>query len=118
MLTERRYRSACTVAVHANYNDACERKIENELWEAHNKINRLFRKRMHTLRNAGRKNAVEIRKETKVYLEFLKSSQKFYRNFISELDLYHGGIVELRNVAHQLEPQRIFSALPCMMLTC
>ena len=50
--------------------------------------------------------AVEIRKHGKSYLDFLKSSQRFYRAYIGELDLQHGGIAELRKAARQMEPER------------
>lgn len=72
---------------------------------------------MHALKKGGRRNAVEIRKETKLYLEFLKLSQRFYRNFICELDHYHGGIAELRKVARIIEPQRMMSCLATLRLS-
>jgi hypothetical protein len=101
-----RYRRACSEAIYADHADAGNRYIEEALWNTHTRINARLRKDLRELKKRGQNNAVEIRKATKSYLDFLKSSQRFYRSFICDLDLYNGGIVELRKVAGQLEPQR------------
>jgi len=38
----------------------------------------------------------------KNYLEFIKSSQRYYRGYIQSLELRFGGIPEIETVAHKL----------------
>jgi len=51
---------------------------------------------------------VESRKFTKVYLEFLKDSQRFYRDHIQKLNARFGGISELERVARQVKSDCTF----------
>jgi hypothetical protein len=44
---------------------------------------------------------VERRKLEKHYLEFIKSSQRFYRGYIQQLASHFGGISELEKVARK-----------------
>lgn len=54
----------------------------------------------HQLREtAGKKKAVEQRKISKNYLDFIKSSQRFYRGYIHKLNVRFDGIPELEAVA-------------------
>lgn len=57
----------------------------------------------------GKHKAVEIRKLAKTYLEFIKSSQRFYRTYILHLDQRFGGIEELHRVAHKWEQRGMWS---------
>lgn len=50
------------------------------------------------LRRNGKNRVVELRKLAKHYLEFIKSSQRFYRQYILHLDARFEGIPELRQV--------------------
>lgn len=50
----------------------------------------------------GKKKLVEHRKLIKHYLDFIKSSQRFYRGYIQRLDSHFDGIPELRAVARKL----------------
>ncbi len=51
----------------------------------------------------AQKRVVEKRKLMKQYLEFIKSSQRFYRGYIQRLASHFGGIPELERVAHQFK---------------
>lgn len=45
---------------------------------------------------------METRKFIKQYLEFLKSSQRFYREYISTLNARFGGLPELEQIAQNI----------------
>lgn len=49
----------------------------------------------------GKRRPVEKRKTVKHYLDFIKSSQRFYRGFIQRLSSGFGDIPELLEVAHR-----------------
>jgi len=49
----------------------------------------------------GKRRPVEKRKTVKHYLDFIKSSQRFYRGFIQRLSSDFGDIPELLEVAHR-----------------
>lgn len=44
---------------------------------------------------------MEIRKFQKHYLQFIKASQRFYRQYILDLDAQFDGIPELRKIAQK-----------------
>lgn len=46
-------------------------------------------------------HVVEIRKFQKNYLQFIKASQRYYRQHILNLDAHFDGIPELRKIAHK-----------------
>ena len=50
----------------------------------------------------GKRKVVEQRKLMKNYLEFIKSSQRYYRGYIQSLGSRFGGIPEIEAVAHRL----------------
>ena len=51
--------------------------------------------------SSGKKKPVEKRKLEKHYLDFIKSSQRFYRGYIQRLASHFGGIQELEKVAQR-----------------
>ncbi|KAL9006933.1 MAG: hypothetical protein Q9188_000309 [Gyalolechia gomerana] len=52
----------------------------------------------------GKRKPVEERKAGKSYLDFIKSSQRFYRGYIQELASHFGGIHEIEAVARRFKP--------------
>lgn len=44
---------------------------------------------------------MEIRKFQKIYLHFIKASQRFYRQYILNLDAQFDGLPELRKIAQK-----------------
>ena len=56
----------------------------------------------------GKRKPVEQRKAMKQYLEFIKSSQRFYRAYIQRLSSCFGGIPELEAVAGKFHPDGRF----------
>ncbi len=57
-----------------------------------------------------KKRPVEKRKLEKHYLDFIKSSQRFYRGYIQHLSSHFGGIVELEKVARKFN----FESAQCL----
>jgi hypothetical protein len=65
---------------------------------------------------------VELRKFQKIYLQFIKASQRFYRQYILNLDAHFDAIPELRTIArkwkddgntsHPLYPHRCLLLCP------
>jgi len=51
------------------------------------------------LKKHAKERVVELRKLQKIYLQFIKASQRFYRQYILNLDAQFEGIPELRKVA-------------------
>jgi len=100
-LTNARYRSACEDVVSADFEHAARAGIETQLWAAHLKINASYRKQLRQVRRGPRDHIVETRKLAKSYLQFIKSSQRFYRQYILTLDAQFDGIPELRSIAQK-----------------
>ncbi|KAL2852912.1 hypothetical protein BJY01DRAFT_259510 [Aspergillus pseudoustus] len=96
-------RSACQNAILQDYETARSIDVESRLWDAHLKINTRFRKLLSRFRedNGKKKKPVERRKIEKHYLEFIKSSQRFYRGYIQQLASHFGGVLELEKVARK-----------------
>ncbi|KAB8073551.1 hypothetical protein BDV29DRAFT_191698 [Aspergillus leporis] len=97
------FREACQNAILQDFETARSIDVESRLWDAHLKINTRFRKLLSRFReqNGKKKKPVEKRKLEKHYLEFIKTSQRFYRGYIQQLSSHFGGIPELENVARK-----------------
>ena len=54
---------------------------------------------------------MEKRKSVKHYLDFIKSSQRFYRNYIQKLASRFGGIRELDAVAQKFNSDSVLPGL-------
>lgn len=76
---------------------------ELRLWNAHGKINSKYRSRLAKFRDEeGQKRPVERRKLEKHYLDFIKSSMRFYRGYIQRLASHFRGPREILEVVHKL----------------
>ncbi|KAI4289499.1 MAG: hypothetical protein L6R35_001234 [Caloplaca aegaea] len=76
--------------------------IEGKLWDAHVRVNGRYRKEIAYFRDLkGKKKPVEQRKTAKTYLDFIKSSQRFYRACVQDLGSRFSGIPELKAIAHK-----------------
>ncbi|CRG87105.1 Protein SMG7 [Talaromyces islandicus] len=97
------FRQACQNAIFVDFDAAALKNAEPRLWDAHVKINARFRKILARFREStgNKKKPVERRKLEKHYLEFIKSSQKFYRGYIQHLSSHFGGVPELEQVARK-----------------
>lgn len=97
------FRSAGQDIILQDFEVAKRNRVENRLWDIHGNINSQYRKHLRQFREAGGKNkAVEQRKLEKHFLEFIKSSQRFYRSFIQSLCSHFEGVEALKAVANKL----------------
>jgi hypothetical protein len=94
------YRAACEALIFSKFEDASARELQTPLWNAHLKVNTKFRQD-HKLLKRSKDHVVEIRKFQKTYLQFIKASQRFYRQYILNLDTQFDGIPELRKIAQK-----------------
>ncbi|PVH99657.1 hypothetical protein DM02DRAFT_528508 [Periconia macrospinosa] len=100
------YRTACENILFADFEYDSSQQIEQQLWTAHLKVNTALRKEIRVVRPCAqpspqkhKERVVELRKLQKTYLQFIKTSQRFYRQYILNLDAQFEGIPELRRVA-------------------
>ncbi|KAF2683675.1 hypothetical protein K458DRAFT_389592 [Lentithecium fluviatile CBS 122367] len=92
------YRDACEKILSADFLYASANHVELQLWNAHLKVNSVFRKENRAFKKL-KERVVERRKLQKEYLQFIKASQRFYRQYILNLDTQIEGIPELRKIA-------------------
>ena len=80
---------------------AATHKVETRLWAGHQNVNNKFRGSLKSLRKDGKK-PVERRKAEKLYLDFIKSSHKFYRGFIQRICSHFSGVGEIYDIARRM----------------
>jgi hypothetical protein len=95
------YRHLCQANLLADLQGNAPR--ETALWEAHVAGKQYFHRALKDSRSQGESHVVSTRKIIKLYLEFLKNSERFYRGYIHQLHAHFGGIPELVTVAHQVQ---------------
>ncbi|KAF2271615.1 uncharacterized protein EI97DRAFT_462665 [Westerdykella ornata] len=95
------YRVVCQDLVLNDFETASAQSLETRLWNAHVKVNGIYRKELQGLKRTRNNNPVELRKHEKKYLAFIKDSQRFYRQYIFSLDAACCGITDLRKVAQK-----------------
>ncbi|PGG96484.1 hypothetical protein AJ79_09574 [Helicocarpus griseus UAMH5409] len=103
-----RFRIGCQNAIFHCFETGTETaslRVERKLWDIHVKINARFRKRLSRFRddNAQKKRPVEKRKLQNHYLDFIKSSQRFYRGYIQHLVSRFNRIPEMEKLARELK---------------
>lgn len=77
--------------------------MDTHLWDAHSSINNRYRKILARFKTEERrKHVVEKRKWEQRYVDFLKTSQYFYKGYIQRLASHFDGLAELRKIAHRL----------------
>ncbi|KAI5209481.1 hypothetical protein E4T39_00778 [Aureobasidium subglaciale] len=101
-LVLQQYRIAAAHALATDFMSARAGDVEVRLWNAHNRLNVRLRKQLSKLRKDRSSKPVEIRKFIKIYLEFLKDSQRFYRDYIQKLNARFGGIQDLERIARRV----------------
>ncbi|KAH7128499.1 hypothetical protein B0J11DRAFT_578697 [Dendryphion nanum] len=95
------YREACESIISADFQYASDQAVETQLWNAHLRINSVFRNQLKHARRDAKQHPVEFRKLRKEYLHFIKASQRFYRQHILNLDTQFDGIPELHKIAQK-----------------
>ena len=96
------YRQVCEALIFADYENGAAKK-EAVLWQAHTDGKKYFHKALSGLRKQTNEQPVAMRTLNKIYLQFLKDSLRFYREYVHKLDITFGGIPELEAVAHQVK---------------
>lgn len=96
------YREACLAAIFADF-DSNAATTAAALWLAHTKGKKYFHQALNGLRKQAHEQPVAIRQLIRFYLGFLKDSQRFYTNYIVQLNARFGNLPELAAVAHQLK---------------
>ncbi|KAK5130494.1 hypothetical protein LTR08_001974 [Meristemomyces frigidus] len=95
------YRVVCQTNGLADFSSA--EKREAKLWQAHTDGKRFFSTALKRMRKSDAERPVETRQLLKLYLQFLKASERFYRGYIHNLSATFGGIPELEAVAQQVK---------------
>ncbi|KAH7329212.1 hypothetical protein B0I35DRAFT_39090 [Stachybotrys elegans] len=93
-------RLACVQTIFLDFEYAVKKNVEHVLWEPHTSINTEYRRVLRRLRNSP--NAVEKRKVEKMYNNFLRIAQKFYKGYIQRLVARYD-VPELKRVAKGIE---------------
>jgi hypothetical protein len=95
------YRNTCEESIFADFENNAAGK-EALLWQAHTEGKKYFHKALSPLRKQNNQ-PVATRHLMKLYLQFIKESQLFYRQYIHRLNTTFGGIPELEAVAHEVK---------------
>ncbi|KXL47312.1 hypothetical protein M433DRAFT_532297 [Acidomyces richmondensis BFW] len=94
------YRAVCQDIMLSDLERATE--TEMHLWQAHTAGKAYFHNALSNLRKRGNEVVVQTRGLIKLYLKFLKDSERFYRGYIYRLHTQFGGIAELEAVAQRM----------------
>ena len=97
-----RLRTACEATIFHDFEFATNEGVENRLWDAHSLINSRYRKLHQHYQKVEQNKKVEKRKLDKRYVDFLKTSQFFYKGYIQRLASHFAGTIGLRRIANRL----------------
>jgi hypothetical protein len=95
-------RTACESTIFLDFEFATKEGVEGRLWDAHSLINSRYRKLHQHYQKIDHNKKVEKRKLDKRYVDFLKTSQFFYKGYIQRLASHFAGMKGLRRIAHRL----------------
>ncbi|KAF4505364.1 hypothetical protein G6O67_007321 [Ophiocordyceps sinensis] len=109
-----KFRLACVQTIFLDFEYAVTENTEDALWGLHVSINAEHRRTLGRLKHSS--HPVERRKAEKMYNNFLRIAQKFYKGFIQRLSARYD-VQELRRVAQgidveQINAQDIISPVP------
>ena len=110
-----RYRTQSDVCVFLNFARARSDKVEAKLWEVHVTINQKFRYLLHGFKSReGKRRMVEQRKTIKQYIKFIKSSQRYYREYVAKLSTAYGvpGLDALAGAVNTAGAKEFFATNP------
>lgn len=103
-------RSSFENLIFASLGLATSHDAETRLWDYHGKVNSRYRRQLAKFHDEeGKKKPVEKRKLEKHYLDFIKSSMRFYRGYIQRLASVYGDIPELSQIASRFKMDSTFS---------
>lgn len=97
-------RLACVQTIFIDFEYATEEKTENMLWTLHTSVNSEYRRVLGKLK--GNSHAVGKRKVEKMYHNFLRIAQKFYKAYVQRLTARYD-IPELKRIANGIEVSQL-----------
>lgn len=119
-----RYQALCGDVLSENFQFGAKCSLEGDFWEIHDLHNRRFRKRLKDVSHwpfswfrikqvthllvqfqeaQGKRKHVERRKTEKRFLDFIKSTQRFYRDHLRNLSTRYGSVIQLDAIAKGLK---------------
>lgn len=102
-----RFRLACVSIIFFDFDSAVANSAEHALWTLHTSINTEYRRLLGRLKNNSQ--AVERRKVEKMYNNFLRIAQKFYKGYIQRLSARYD-VQELKRVARGIDTEQMAAA--------
>lgn len=105
--TSHRFRLACVQTIFLDFEYAVTENTEDALWGLHISINAEHRRILSRLKHSS--HPVERRKAEKMYNNFLRIAQKFYKGYIQRLSACYD-VQELRRVAQGIDVEQMDAA--------
>lgn len=103
-----RFRIACEATIFLDFQYAHDTEVEERLWQAHVSINKRYRMMLDAFRKPEKsQHLVEKRNVEKHYVDFIKTSQYFYKGYIQRLASHFSAMQSLRRIAHRLSLQTL-----------
>ncbi|PNY24804.1 Protein SMG7 [Tolypocladium capitatum] len=99
-----KFRLGCVHTIFLDVEYAVKENTEDALWGLHTSINAEYRRILGRLRHSS--HAVEKRKVEKMYNNFLRIAQKFYKGYIQRLSARYD-VQELRRVAQGIDVEQM-----------
>src|SRR5687767_12601433 len=96
-------RLSCVQTIFLDFEFAAEAKTENVLWTLHTSVNSEYRRALGRLK--GNAHVVEKRKVEKMYQNFLRIAQKFYKGYVQRITARYD-IQELKRIANGIEVEQ------------
>jgi hypothetical protein len=94
-----RLRGATQQVIFLNFEYATAQGVEDRVWDVTIQIKNRYKRLLDRVPEQAR---VERRKLEKRYVDFLKTTQFFYKGYIQRLASSFGGLKDLRRIAHRL----------------
>ncbi|KAI1005254.1 hypothetical protein K3495_g2963 [Podosphaera aphanis] len=107
-------RIACEQTIFLDFEFAAKECVGRHLWDAHTLINNRYRKSLGRYKIEKKLN-VERRKIVKHYVDFIKTSQFFYKGYIQRLASHFSGIKGLLRVARSLHLSQLSADPPTVV---
>ncbi|KAM4054752.1 est1 DNA/RNA binding domain-containing protein [Hirsutella rhossiliensis] len=99
-----KFRLACVQTIFLDFKYAVTENTEDALWGLHISINAEHRRNLGRLKHSS--HPVERRKAEKMYNNFLRIAQKFYKGYIQRLSARYD-VQELRRVAQGIDVEQM-----------
>lgn len=86
---------------------------EQRLWAFHTEVHGRFKGHLRSFREgSAKKKHVERRKAEKLYVDFIKGSQRFYRGYIERLAANFTGVPKVLEIAHRFNKDNLTVQVP------